>query len=252
MPGASCRNPFFNGLEQLRIFPGDTVLVHSSLKSLGSVKGGAEAVIATLLDYLTPGGTLLMPALSYLLVTSSNPEFDLLKTGSNVGRIAETFRKMPGVTRSVHPTHSVCGTGPNTTGLLEDHYLDRTPCGPNSPFAKLRHFNGKILMLGCGLSPNTMMHAVEEIVAPEYLFGGQMDYTITGEDGGTRTATYTRHGFAGWKQRYDRVYGMRTRGWLFEAPILGAICQSIRSENLWTHALERLRRDSLSFVERIG
>ena len=49
--------------------------------------------------------TLLMPALSYEIVTKENPVFDQVKTPSNVGFQTEYFRTQPGVLRSVHPTH---------------------------------------------------------------------------------------------------------------------------------------------------
>ena len=38
-------------------------------------------------------------------------------------------------------------------------------------------------MLGCGLAPNTSMHAIEELVAPPYLFGEPLVYTMVLEDG---------------------------------------------------------------------
>ena len=55
--------------------------------------------------------------------------------------------------------------------MLCDHVQDNTPCGQNSPFNRLIENAGKILMIGCGLTPNTTMHAVEEYVRPPYLFG---------------------------------------------------------------------------------
>jgi aminoglycoside 3-N-acetyltransferase len=109
---------------------GGTVLVHSSLSSLGRVEGGAETVTGGLLDALGPDGTLLMPALSYAAVTAACPRFDLRSTPSNIGLIPETFRRMPGVLRSLHPTHSVCGVGPRAEALLGAQQGDRTPCGP--------------------------------------------------------------------------------------------------------------------------
>jgi aminoglycoside 3-N-acetyltransferase len=49
-------------LSTLGLSAGDTVLVHSSLRSLGWVCGGALAVVQALLDVLGPGGTLVVPA----------------------------------------------------------------------------------------------------------------------------------------------------------------------------------------------
>ena len=60
-------------------------------------------------------------------------------------------------------------------------------------------------MLGCGLSPNTSMHAIEELVTPPYLFAAPLDYTLVLPDGRELVKTYTPHNFHGWRQRYDRV-----------------------------------------------
>ena len=48
-------------LTELDIKRGDTVLVHSSLKSLGYVIGGAEAVINAIIDRVGEKGTIIMP-----------------------------------------------------------------------------------------------------------------------------------------------------------------------------------------------
>ena len=133
---------------------------HSSLRSLGPVPGGAETVVRGLVEALGPDGTLLMPALSYARVTPEQPLFDVRLTPSNVGALPETFRTRPGTLRSIHPTHSVCGVGRLAAELLGRHIEDRTPCGPRSPFHLLPEYGGQILMLGCGLRPNTSMHAV--------------------------------------------------------------------------------------------
>jgi aminoglycoside N3'-acetyltransferase len=48
-------------LLKLGIAPGDTLFIHSSLKSLGYVEGGAAAVVRALQDAVGPQGTLLIP-----------------------------------------------------------------------------------------------------------------------------------------------------------------------------------------------
>jgi aminoglycoside 3-N-acetyltransferase len=230
--------------------PGGVLLVHSSLSSMGHVVGGPETVILGLLEVLGPEGTLLMPALSYEHVTTKNPIFDARRTPSNVGAIPESFRKRAGTRRSMHPTHSVCGVGPRTAELLGDHALDRTPCGPNSPFHKLRDAGGQILMLGCGLRPNTSMHAIEELVEPPYLFGREKTYVLIYPDGRQEERVYMAHGFRGWTQRYDRVARVLAYPALWEARVLAATAQLIDVPALWQAALAALARDELFFVDR--
>ena len=43
---------FENGLDAIGVRPGDVLLVHSSLRSLGPVEGGAETVLRALLSFL--------------------------------------------------------------------------------------------------------------------------------------------------------------------------------------------------------
>lgn len=47
-------------LYKLGVKPGDTLLVHVSMKSLGWVSGGPQAVIQALMDALTSEGTLVI------------------------------------------------------------------------------------------------------------------------------------------------------------------------------------------------
>lgn len=239
-------------LRELGVRVGGVLLVHGSLKALGHVNGGPETVIRGLLEALGPEGTLLLPALSYEHVTPEAPCFDVRRTPSNVGALPEHFRQRPGVRRSVHPTHSVCGVGPLTAALLDDHLRDETPCGPHSPFHRLPHYAGQILMLGCGLRPNTSMHAIEEIVRPPYLLAPPRPYTLTLEDGATLTQIYYPHDFAGYVQRYDRVEPLLEGNGLHRGKVLAATSHLLEAPPLWEAALAALRRDPFHFVERLA
>lgn len=231
---------------------GGVLLVHSSLSAMGYVPGGAETAIQGLLQVLGPGGTLLMPALSYEIVTPENPIFDVRRTPSNVGAVPEFFRTRPGTRRSVHPTHSVCGVGPLAEALLGEHILDATPCGPHSPFRRLRDVGGQILMLGCGLEPNTSMHGIEELVEPPYLFGPPLGYYLVLADGRGQHKTYRLHNFLGWVQRYDRVGALLGQDGLKRGAVLAARTCLLEAPALWDAVLAALRQDPLYFVDRAG
>jgi aminoglycoside 3-N-acetyltransferase len=234
----------------LGVRPGGVLLVHSSLKSLGPVEGGAGTVIDGLLAALGEEGTLLMPALTYERVTPENPVFDVMLTPANVGIIPETFRRRKSTSRSIHPTHSVCGTGPLTQVLLAPHFEDNTPCGKNSPFHKLPEIGGQILMLGCGLEPNTSMHAIEELVEPVYLYDPPVEYELIMVDNSTLRKSYTPHNFHGWVQRYDRVSEILTPSELHSGRILEAKAYLIDAVRLWERTLPAMKRDPLYFVEQ--
>ena len=48
-------------LQAIGLRPGSTIIVHSSLSTLGWVSGGPVAVVLALENVLTPAGTLVMP-----------------------------------------------------------------------------------------------------------------------------------------------------------------------------------------------
>ncbi len=235
-------------LRALGVQPGDVIMVHSSLKSLGCVPGGPETVIRGLIEAVTQDGTLLLPALSW---KQQPPHIhSTLHTPSNVGAIPEYFRTCQGTRRSVHPTHSVCAIGRASDDMLRDHHLDSTPCGPHSPFRTMIDRRAKIVMLGCGLRPNTTMHALEEYVEPPYLLGPPRLYTITDADGHTCTKTYRPHGFGQWRQRYDRVADLPDTSFLRAGRVLDAQTFILDAIGLRSAVLAKLREDPLFFVER--
>lgn len=240
---------FRTDLLNLGLLPGGVVMVHASLRALGQVSGGAETVIQGLLSALGADGTLLMPALSYEHVNRENPRFDVKNTPSNVGIIPETFRQRAGTKRSIHPTHSVCALGPLSAALLDPHIEDETPCGSHSPFHTLPTYNGQILMLGCGLEPNTSMHAIEELVAPPYLYDLPIEYSLIREDGVLVKKKYSPHNFCGWQQRYERVEHLLEAPALRRGQVLEAEAFLLEAAQLWRAALPALRADPFYFVQ---
>jgi aminoglycoside 3-N-acetyltransferase len=253
MDQQSCRSGIAADLGALGILPGDTLLVHSSLKALGPVPGGIETMIRGFLDAIGAGGTLLMPALSWAL---RPPEvFDVRLTPTNVGAIAEYFRTRQGTCRSLHPTHSVCAVGPRTRELLDDHDQDGTPCGPHSPFRKVAETNGKIVMLGCGLKPNTSLHAFEECVAPPYLYGPAFEFTLRDGQGNTIRKAYRTHGFDlhGFAQRYDKVLELcACSSFLRSGQVLQALTFVLDAPLLKRAVLGKLAEDPFFFVEAVS
>ncbi len=237
-------------LANLGVSQGDTILLHSSFKSLGPVPGGIETVIQGFIGAIGPAGTLLLPALTWAL---RPPDvFDVRHTPTVVGAIPEAFRTRAGTMRSVHPTHSVCGVGPRAAALLDDHRLDSTPCGVHSPFHKVVETSGKIVMLGCGLMPNTTMHALEEYAEPPYLFGGSYNFTLIDMAGNSNQREYKTHGFGshGVRQRYDRVLELDTGRFMRWGLVLRAATYILDAPGLKTSVLERLGIDPWYFVER--
>jgi aminoglycoside 3-N-acetyltransferase len=230
---------------------GSVVLVHASLKSISHITLHPELVIGGLLNAIGDSGTLLMPALSYASVNKENPYFDLERTPSNVGATAEFFRKLPGVIRSIHPTHSVCGIGKYSKEMLGTHHLDHSPAGANSPFRKLPEYGGKILFIGCGLKPNTSMHAVEELVEPAYLFGESVDFHLQLPTGKSFSKLIKTHHFKGFEQRYDRISELLTPHEMKETRVMSATVYLVDARAMWEKSTRKLQEDPYFFVDRL-
>lgn len=233
----------------LGIADGDTILVHSSLKSLGTrLDGGANAVIEALLKCVGTEGTLFFPALSYLNVTREQPVFDVRNTASNVGLIPEVFRKEYASHRSSHPTHSVCGLGPLAGEVARNHYLDTTPCGENSPFALLPPMGAKLIMLGCSLRRNTTIHAVEEFVGVPYVIRDELEYELIDWEGSSRKVTHHCHWFENLDQWYEKIVPALPRSGYVKGKVCAADTYVMDLASVWTSAVRELERDPYSLV----
>ena len=163
------------GLARLGIAPGDTLFIHSSLKSLGYVEGGAPAVIGALQDAVGPHGTLLLP--TYYLpggtlraaCTMPGYVFDPRRHGTHMGRLPEAFLAGAGVRRSIHPTHSVSAWGRHAAGLTEAHHRAPSIFGMGSPWQRFIGCDqAKVLGLGISMGPVTFYHALEDAMGDAF------------------------------------------------------------------------------------
>jgi len=144
----------------LGVKAGMNLLVHSSLRRLGAIDGGADTVIDALLELLGPEGTLMMSTVSGN-VSPGQPVFHVVNTPATVGTLCNVFRLRAGAIRSLHPVHSIAAMGAKARFFTEGHLEARTPWSPDSPYGKLMRNNGHILFLGPMFNANTCMHALE-------------------------------------------------------------------------------------------
>ena len=153
-------------LKQLGVKEGDILFVHSSLSRLGYVRGGANTVLTALLKSVGSNGTLGAPTFWGFTANHLKGKltFDVRHTPSLMGVISEAIRTHPAAYRSMHPTHTAAFIGPLSEYLTQNHHLDNTPMGPNSPYIKLIECRGKILLLGVTLEYLTNFHTIEDLV----------------------------------------------------------------------------------------
>ena len=157
----------------------DTVMVHTSLKKMGYVCGGAQTVIEALIDVVGKEGTIMMPTQSWKnldpeegvhqdadqnewqKIRDNWPAYDKHITPTNtMGAVAEMFRQWPGSIRSDHPARSVAAYGKHAEYLTEKHDLSNI-FGDGSPIGKLYELDGYVLLLGVGYDKNTSLHLAD-------------------------------------------------------------------------------------------
>jgi aminoglycoside 3-N-acetyltransferase len=156
---------------QLGIGSGAKLLVHSSLRSLGRVAGGADTVIESLLRAIGPAGTLVAPTLTgnKTLSAANPPYFDPDHTPCWTGMIPETLRKRPDAVRSQHPTHSAAAIGADARAVTGSHRRSVTPCDELSPYGRLTEFTDSfVLLIGVTHENSTLFHYIEEIAGVDY------------------------------------------------------------------------------------
>lgn len=159
-PPSLTREDLAAGFRDAGLEAGDSVIVHSSLRSLGHVAGGADAVLDGLLDAIGPNGNLMLPTFNYTTPPPA-PCFDPAETPGRTGIIPETGRKRPEAVRSLHPTHSVAVIGPRADALTRDHLAGRA-FGIGSPIDRLVQMGGKVMLIGVGFASNSTVHVAEE------------------------------------------------------------------------------------------
>src|SRR5690554_5476664 len=144
-------NTLVRDFRALGLQKGMTILVHSSLSSIGWVNGGAMAVIEALIQVITEEGTIVMPAQSgdwnepskwgnppvpeswWEEIRQTMPAFDKDKPPTSGMRlIPEVFRKYPNVDRSDHPSASFVAWGKNRNYIISNHSIDFS-LGEQSP-----------------------------------------------------------------------------------------------------------------------
>ena len=148
-------------LQKIGINHNDTILIHSSLKSIGPIEGGPQELINILKEYLYDG-LLIFPTHTWNVMNQDDMQFDIDNTDSCVGALTNIARKTPGFLRSPHPTHSVCAYGKNAKWYIEHDLNATTPVGPNNCFGVLKEINAKMLFIGAPLSKITFVHSIEE------------------------------------------------------------------------------------------
>lgn len=193
-----------NQLESMGLKGDETILIHSSMKAIGAVDGGADTVLDVWMEYFK-NGLLLLPTHTWKTVNADNPVYNPYTTPSCVGLLTNMFMKRDGVIRSLHPTHSMSGYGKNAAEYLAGEEYNNTPCTPGGCYDRLKEVGGKVLLVGVGHERNTYIHSVEEVLnVPNRLSDMHMELVIELQEESNNSGKlppYNRDD--GWKKHTD-------------------------------------------------
>lgn len=193
-------------LESMGLKGDETILIHSSMKSIGEVDGGADTVLDAWMEYFKDG-LLLLPTHTWKTVNADNPVYNPQTTPSCVGLLTNMFMKRDGVIRSLHPTHSMAGYGKSAAEYLVGEEYNNTPCTPGGCYDRLKDAGGKVLLVGVGHERNTYIHSVEEVLnVPNRLSDMPMELVIEllKEDKDNKNKKLPHYNRAdGWKKCID-------------------------------------------------
>jgi len=162
-PDNATRDTIVRQLLDLGVQPGGVLLVHTAFSKVGPVVGGPAGLIAALREALGPDGTLVMPSMSS---DDDNP-FDPATTPCpDMGVVAETFWRSPGVLRSDSP-HAFAAIGSHAREITGLHPIE-VPRGLDSPVGRAYELDAQVLLLGVDHDASTTIHLAENLAGVRY------------------------------------------------------------------------------------
>ena len=238
-------------LASLGVNPGDLLMVHSSLRSIGLVDGGPETVVDALLQALGPEGTLVVPTFTY--PTAGEPEFvfDLAHTPSQMGAISEAARRRPQAHRSIHLAHSIAAIGPLAQTITTSG--GASGWDAHSPMRQVFDRNGRYLLLGVPYQNLTAMHLCEVWLELPYRKPRISQGRMRRPDGSTTPlvsiGTPPLPGNPG--SDYNRLgQRMEDAGLVKLAPVGNAIARLLNAHDFRAAARDLTRHDPNGFLQQ--
>ena len=174
------REQLATDLRALGLSPGDVVMAHASVRSVGSIAGGPDEIHLAIKDVVTPSGALIMYASCPQYVDeigrghlSASEEAELLeklpafdaetaRSSRDNGALVELFRTYPGSRVNHHPARFAVWGAP-TDYLLSEQPWDFA-FGHGSLFERFVRLDGKILLLGSDHDNVTFLHYTEHVI----------------------------------------------------------------------------------------
>jgi aminoglycoside 3-N-acetyltransferase len=160
------KKDIFAQLEAMGAPRGSVVLMHSSLRLIGRVEGGATALLDAMIEYFTAdGGLFCVPTHTWASI-KEEITLDMNENKTCLGALSDIAAADPRGIRSENPTHSMVVFGERKRALEFVKGEISVPSGtaPDSCYGRIYREGGYILLVGVGHNRNTYLHCVEEMI----------------------------------------------------------------------------------------
>lgn len=165
----------------LGVCDGDLVMLHASVRAVGSVAGGADQIHLALKDAVGGAGSLFMyascpayydevgrgdhPPEMEAGLRAHLPAFDphTARCARDNGTLVEFLRTWPGTVANEHVVRFIC-RGPHAEALFAPQAWTYA-YGHDTPLARFAALGGRILLLGSDHDQVTFLHHAEHLVA---------------------------------------------------------------------------------------
>lgn len=260
------RDQLADDFRSLGVGPGDVIMLHASVRSVGDVAGGPDQIHLALTDALTERGTLMMYAGCPDFVDEIGrgglspdqedeirrvlPPFDAetARCARDHGVLVEFLRTWPGSSVNRHPARFVA-RGAHVPILFQSQPWDFA-FGHGSALDRLVELDGRVLLLGSDHDQVTFLHHVEHVIDIPGRRVARFEVPLL-EDGRRvwREMAEYDTGSRGVHENWpDRFFGRIVGGYLRETSNEGGRVGSARSYLLSCRGLFDYARDVMTRV----
>lgn len=241
------REEIVEGLRRLGLKTGDVVLAHSAMRTFGYIEGGAETVVAAILDVLGARGTFVVPTFTFKHEAEKDPVIDPDNDPSEMGIISETVRRRPDALRSKAYRHSFAAIG-RRSRVITDVDPSLSPFDVRSAFGVMLALDTKVLMLGLDYHSSTSHHFAEWLCEVPYRQTIDLDVKVQQADGTIvqqAMVDYQPFSYAGDKQADFNRLGqlMEDRNRVTVGALGNCVCRCFSQRDLIDLAQEEADKD---------
>jgi aminoglycoside N3'-acetyltransferase len=173
-------------LKELKIRPGDGLLVHSSIQLLGLPEDGPGIYLRAIQSTIGSDGTIAVPTFNFAFARGEDYD-PLIVPSDGMGSFSEYVRQHPDSFRTTHPMQSLSVLGNHAQDLAGRDTPSAFDDG--SAFDRMLELDFKMLLLGADIQASAITHYSEQRAQVPYRHWKEFSGQVISQ-GKTETRTY--------------------------------------------------------------